>query len=328
MIENIIKEIMRIKNNTCCDTAFNIVDGKFSGKNEFVILIKPECFAVNRTENIEKVVDLILEVLKKNNVSIGAYRIFNGEYSRIHSLIENEYYILNRGARYGLSHIAYVNRERINKSNVGKIILGAYGFLALSKKFNEESLEQLTEITPCAKIGNGTYTIDVEEDGNVYTVINPFHPFQLTHFNATGSITVALMCRSDTTYAQLASEMIGHYIPSMALQQSIRGKLFLLQKELDIQINNLYNGVHISPSPLEGAIGFYRYWDKNLYNLLGQTNCECELKRSLKNKVDLISLSENPTFYINGEYQDLFGAVEGKDLTEVADVIKNGFLYI
>lgn len=323
MIEKIIEEVMKIKNDVGPASFFNVVNPKFSGENEFVVLIKPECFVSKNAENIKAVINVILNILKRNNVSIGAYRIFNGGYSRIHALIENEYYILNRGARYGVSHLTYANREKINKASMGKIIIGAYGFLNLSKKYDEESLEQLTESIPCTKIGNGTYTVDVVENGNVYTVINPFHPFQLMHFNNRESITVALICRSDTKYTKLAMEMIGHYIPSRASKHSIRGELFLLQQELEIKINNLYNGVHISPSPLEGAIGFYRYCPDNINELLGKTNLERELDKHFNNKVNLMNLNENPTFYIKGEYTDIFEAVEGKDLYDVVDVIKS-----
>lgn len=304
-------------------TIMEIEEQNLIYENEFVLLIKPECFFKfeDNQKNIKEILAYIMNKLKHYNVNIVGSIIFNGKYAASRGIIENEYYILNKNARYGINHLATNNRQKIFRNYSDYIPIGAYGFLKLAPEYTAQSLELITETQLSDKIGNGTYVCPITYNNDKYAVINAFHPYQVEHFNSENNITLVLLCNTNTNYELLADSLVGFYSPEKAIEGSIRKYLYDRQTELGLYINNLYNAVHISPSPLEGILGFWRY-SSVIRNDISKTY----LGKALSNIIPyekIEELVENPTINYNDKYMDLFEVCERKNALEIIKILEN-----
>lgn len=319
MIDKIFNSVKAIQNGSMMNFEYNVEKSINCGKNEFVILIKPECFF---TYALYDVIDSILGICNEYNIAILGFNAFNGIYAQKFAYIENEYYMLNRGARYGFDHLPMEYKEMIKRKYGDAIVLGAYGFLEYAKlNYTAKSLEEITEKHISDKIGNGTYVLPLEYKGDQYAIINAFHPEQLNHFYSPKHITVALICASDTDYKELVNNCIGNYVPLKAESGSIRHHLYQHQEEYGLVINNLFNGVHISPSPLEGIFGYYRYSKKYKYGLSQISLCK-KLAAMGIGTDKIFSFLENPIFYYRGRGEDVFNLCESKNSYEIISMIQ------
>ena len=76
----------------------------------------------------------------------------------------------------------------------------------------------------------------------------------------------------------------------------------------------------VSPSPLEGILGFYRYSNKIRDNIT-QTYLGGLLASKYK-EYQIEEFMENPTVFFNGVNMDLFEICEHKNADEIAEIIK------
>jgi hypothetical protein len=290
--------------------------------NEFVVLLKPECFKIRIDKEFTKLMDYINNMFNKYEVQVIGASIFNGDHARKYSLIESEYYMLNKGARYGYLYLPTTYQRDIRLQYDDCEVIGAYNFILTNKHgITSTELEQKTSTSPSDKIGNGTYILSLEYGENKYAVINAFHPEQLEHFYKKENITTAILCRSHTEYNTLSENMVGHYVPSNSKPDSIRYYMYKNQKEMGIQINNFFNGIHISPSPLEGIFGYYRYSSFFRKSLL-TTYLGSELSALGLSCGKICSFIQNPLITHQNETVDLFGMCENKDTEDIIKIIK------
>lgn len=323
MNNKIYNSVKKIKEGVLnCDEYY--MDQRTEQKNEFIILIKPECF--NNIDSMFGIINSIYDICLKNGVLISGFKAFDGSYAKENAYIENEYYVLNRSAHYGFDHVPFAYQAVLRKEYDGYNIISAYSFLNHAKKdYTAKSLEEVTEIRLSDKIGNGTYVLPIEYDNKKYAIINAFHPEQINHFYNPKHITVALFCQSDMDYKYLADNCIGNYVPERAAQSSIRYYLFQNQEYFNLTINKLFNGVHISPSPLEGIFGYYRY--SQYYKADPSRSYLYRQILNLGVRPDqFFSLIENPSFLYNGKVVDIFGLCETKNAEEIVKIISELFI--
>lgn len=65
----------------------------------------------------------------------------NGEYLKVNSLIEKQYYMLNLGSKYGITYLPIKKQNEIRNKYKDIEIIGAYEFLSKYKEIDELSLE-------------------------------------------------------------------------------------------------------------------------------------------------------------------------------------------
>lgn len=318
MINKIFDSVKNIKSGNLLYDEYN-KEQQSSRRNEFVVLIKPECFKV--TDSMYDIVNAILTICENNKVTVNGFKAFNGNYAKEMAYIENEYYVLNRSARYGFDHIPFAYQSEIIRKYPECTTISAYGFLYHSNgDYTAKTLEEVTETRLSDKIGNGTYILPIEYHGEKYAVINPFHPEQINHFYNSKHITVALFCQSDMDYSMLANHCIGNYVPERAEKSSIRYHLYNNQGKYGLTINRLFNGVHISPSPLEGMFGYYRY-SRYYRQDLSRSSLYRRIVDMRIRPDQIFALIENPTFSYNGELVDIFGLCESKNSEDILSIL-------
>lgn len=323
MNDGIFNAVKRIKEGSLMNFEYT-TEIQTEHKNEFVIILKPECFI--SSHSAFDVVNSIFNICRDHDIVIHGFNAFNGLYAQRQAYIENEYYMLNRGARYGFDHLPFEYKAEIKRRYEDYIIIGAYGFLEFANNdYTAKSLEEVTETRLSDKIGNGTYVLPLQYKDENYAIINAFHPEQVNHFNNPQHITIALFCSSNTDYSTLASKCIGHYVPERAEQGSIRHYLYRFQEKYGITINNLFNGVHISPSPLEGMFGFYRYSKYFRQDLSRSLLCKNLIDIGLR--IDQVySLLDNPTCLYREKITDIFNLCEAHNAEEIITLIQEIYL--
>ncbi|WP_271003479.1 hypothetical protein [Listeria seeligeri] len=311
-------ELVRKKNVPACDNAISYSENGKKYSNQFIIMIKPECL-YSRNENTKEIIKLLINNLIKSNIEIGAAFSMNGRYIAQNSIIENQYFMLNKYAHLGLGSVP-LNTVRNLESRVEKVnVIGAFNFLELySDHFDEALLERIAHKNGSEKLGNGLYLLHLIHDNIPYGIINAFHPYQKKHFCNENSNLILLECYSNQPYWKLDEEIIGNFKPSDARENSIRSMLFRNQEKLGITINTMFNGVHVSPSPLEGLKALQLYFkgidiiDTNLGNQLVELGFNYNQIQNLLN---------NPYVIEGNKHVTLFDKVEGRDTEEILEYL-------
>lgn len=321
MKDNTIDRI--IENLKECDKTSNKIEllkynttNKFIGlENQFLIMIKPECLNYKNGVCIDKILQTFFNKLEEFNVEVNSSSIINGKYLKEYKLIENQYSILNKGAKKGLNSIP---KECIDlvKSKFNSIsIMGAYDFISKSGMSAAE-LEKISHERGSIKIGNGTYILLLEHDGKKFGIINAFHPNQLEHFYNVDNNIIVFNCSSNTNYEVLAKDLIGFFNPREANENSLRGYIFENSKDIGLEnVGIFFNGFHISPSPLEGMFATVRYCIDNSGEQISilKTKLGKELHESGLSATDINMLSSNPYIKIRNTMTSVFDICEGKD---------------
>lgn len=198
--------------------------------NQFLVILKPEICEIGEGIKTEEIIWHTLKTFSENGISVNAAHVFNDKYIRLHSIVENQYSILNIGSRLGLSHMSHIYQNRVKKLYGDHIIVGAYDFLQRFTFFTAESLEKIAHEVGSIKLGNGTYLLSIEQEGVKYGVINAFHPRQVEHFRREQNSMVVLECTSNTDYKVICEKIIGNFNPQDASEGSLRNYLFKNEK--------------------------------------------------------------------------------------------------
>lgn len=289
--------------------------------NQFVILIKPECFMIG--VDYKTIIAALLEKCENHHISINGAYALNGVFIRKTGLIKEQYSALNEGAVNGLNQAPVYLVDIIRKKFGNVKIEGAYQFLEENPTITCKKLEELSHIKGSYKLGNGLYAFYFEEAATV--VINAFHPHQIEHFTNSDSVVIALICSSCYQYSKIGDYVIGNYNPQVAACNSMRYYIYINRNILGLsRVNIFYNGFHISPSPLEGMFAVIRYAKKNGPGQIGVADTilgRYMLSHGYRQN-DIEELSKNPYIKDNGKFRTLFDcAEENKD--DIQYVVKS-----
>ncbi|MEK3864605.1 hypothetical protein MHH60_14115 [Paenibacillus sp. FSL H7-0716] len=295
-------------------------------RNQFLIILKPECCDIKNGVNTVQILNKTFEIFEEMEIDIHSCFVFNGAYSQAYSTVEDQYSMLNNGARYGISSMFQHYKERITQEYPETCIMGAFEFLNQFKElFTIETLEQLAHEVGSAKVGNGTYLLHINVDGKKYGVINAFHPHQIKHFNRADSRIIVFDCLSNTDYERLAEDVVGFFKPENAKNGSLRSYLYNNKDSLNLkEVGTFYNGFHISPSPLEGMFGVLRYCNnENQIDLMvNNTNLGIKLKNIGLSDEQILGFKKNICCKENGKSQSIFDLFEGKNTEEIIEHLR------
>jgi len=302
----------------------NVTDNR---KNHFLIMMKPEVLNYRKGVNTDKVVSLTLRKFEEFNVDVKACFVAGGSFIQKRSLMEKQYFMLNKGCRTGLKDYPSDFCKSVEEKNRDCEIVGAYEFTDRYPEYTFDRLLHDSNEYGSRKIGNGLYMLDLDYKGRKYGILNAFHPKQLEHFNNSNSLMVFFDCASDTTYDNLAHRLIGFYDPSKADANSLRGEIYNNSAAYGIpNVEIMYNGFHISPSPLEGMFATLRYSEAFESSINKE---EININRKLIEKglsiEQIMNLKKNPCLLIDNEWRALFELAEGKDEDFIVDFIDKVF---
>lgn len=237
------------------------VEGCKETEMQFALIIKPEVFFTEEKES-RVIIQKVLESIELYEVKLDALYVMNGPYLKENHLIEEQYSILNKGARFGINSLNGISQDTIRQKYSGMRVMGAYEFLEMHPEVTATRLEKISHERGSEKEGNGLYIFPYYEY-NV-AIINAFHPHQVEHFYDEKNCMIVLLCSSETDYKVLQDNLVGNYNPEKASKGSLRNFIYENKYENKYENNvdigsTFYNCFHLSPSPLEGMFAVCRY---------------------------------------------------------------------
>jgi len=302
--------------------------GKDSSENQFVTFLKPEATAVQAGVDVKGILQIVFDALSRWNVEVGAVRLLNARYLEYYQIMDQHYGVINNISRHGFDAISATAREVLQKDfgsdlASGAEVLGGHQFLERFPAFSPFALATIADNLGSKKLAGGTYCLRLKVEGQIFLILNAFHPFQLEHFTAQGKVIVILETRSKTSWAILRQQLVGATIPANAAEGSIRRTLLNRHEELhmpDVSPGN--NGVHLSAGPLEGMVELQRFCSEpekgSQLDLRETCFGRLLLSKGLPQNL-LTELAKNPTLEIDGRSISAFDLTEEMDSDPAAE---------
>jgi|GEM_PF-6725471 len=324
-IINAVQECTQQTSSKKCVLPYDFSKSIKSYRHQFLIMIKPECLNIKKGVDVGAILKKFFEMAEHFHIKVNAIYAMNGDYLKNNHIMEQQYRMLNLGARHGISYMSQKRQNEIIEKYSDTEILGAFEFLNRYSSINEISLERASHKKGSDKLGNGSYLFVEEYDNKKFGIVNAFHPHQLSHFYKTNNVVITFDCSSNTGYNELSSDFVGFFNPKFASKLSLRGYLYSNYKSLGLDHVGIFlNGFHISPSPLEGMFATLRYCvgENGQAVTLSETRLGYELLSLNLNEIEILALQENP--YINYEknFDSLFSIAEDNNLDFVLKLLK------
>jgi hypothetical protein len=290
--------------------------------HQFVLFLKPEVTDLAAGVKVDAVIRLILETLEDWEVQVGAQRVLRGDYLEKHRIMDGHYGVINGISHGGRAAItASAEKQLVKlfaaKLDAGAAVLGGHEFLAQHPGFSPLALSTLSDNLGTAKLGGGTYALDMNLLGRSLVVLNPFHPYQLEPYYNPKSGIVVLECSSDRPWADLRQKLAGATEPSRAAEGSLRNKFLANKEALGLaDVSQGANGIHLSAGPLEGMVELRRFLtdhEAGTELALSQTVFGLRLEAAGLDDDTIADLAGNCTLVQHGHEVSAF------DLTEEVD---------
>ena len=320
----------------CRDTdmieQLKVGDGNW--ENEALMFIKPEVFALKDESSIEKVVQYMLDCLKKFDAKVDGICAVGGSFLGKNDVMSSHYGYINTVSNSASKALDDGFRKKIEeafKLEPGKYeVLGGHEFLKKYKGETPETLDKLWFEEKSVKLRSGLYVRHVRKDSVDTVLVNGFHPNQLFHFTNPSHKTVLLLIHSNTSWWKLKNEMIGATFPEKAVPESMRGMLYANAKEygFDSSITIANNCVHLSAGPFEGMAEIANFFGK-IIKLDVSKQQPILLKKMMSSGItldDALKSLDNPPIEYNGRSTDLFTATEDTDSDKAISVFKETVL--
>jgi hypothetical protein len=228
-----------------------------NAENQFAIFLKPEITALQDGVKFAELLHFILGTLQQWEVRLGAIRLLRSDYLARHEIMDQHYGVINKISKHGEHAISEKARTILRNKfcqevDSGAEILGGHQFLARFPAFSAFALSTLSDNLGVTKLGPGTYCLRVIVGGEVFLVLNAFHPYQLENFTTGNKVIVVMEGSSFSSWADLRHKMVGATNPAFAFQGSIRHGLLSRSEEFCLQnVSQSANGIHLSAGPLE-----------------------------------------------------------------------------
>jgi nucleoside diphosphate kinase len=296
------------------------------GRNHFVLFLKPELLGVGDGVEVEAILQLFLDALRRYAVNVGAIRVLNGPYLGRYSIMEEHYGVINRASRLGEKALSEGTRKKLMAECVGvDRILGGHEFLKEFPEVSAFALNILSDTVKTKRIAAGKYYSAVDVAGERIVVLNPFHPQQVLHYTAPGRAIVVLECASDTDWAVLRQAMTGATDPAKAAAGSIRRLLLDKKSKLGLRdVGTASNGVHCSAGPLEAMLEYCRFFSdhaKKKAIKLADTPFGRTLAGQGIGKKELATLAKNPLLGKESGGAYAFNLTEEKNSNAAANLL-------
>lgn len=297
--------------------------------NELLFFVKPEITQSTKL-SIEKVLRLIFQAFEDYDLKISGLIILGAEGLKKYDLLSKHYGVINTISKSGLKVLSEKAKITFNttfQNNIENVkILGAFEFIEKFTFFNELSLNVLWENKENYKLSGGTYCEKIKVFEEEIYLLNGFHPYQISHYTKEGSSIIVFILQTNTNWKILRNEMIGATDPSKADKNSLRRVFFDNKDNLGTsQINQGYNGVHLSAGPIEALSEIMRFmsnYNENQKLKIKDTGIGTfMLKEGLKEE-DVSLLLDNPVLNVNGQKITAFDLTEEMDLNDCVNLLK------
>lgn len=312
LISSITEEI---KLNTKTPLSKLLFTQQTDGKNEFLVILKPELFAYTSQKQQADILKYIFKVFAEYHFEVENIRLLNAAFLKQNQIIDQHYGLINAAARDIHSHInieAISNFEKIYKTSFETA--SVFGAIELLKHqlISEEELAELWRNCEIKRLASGIFCGKVNHQKSDLYIINGFHPPQIKHFITDNRITITMQASSNTNWEMARQQMIGNTYPEKANGNSIRGSLYKQYDNFGFNnVSYVLNGIHLSAGPLEGLLELIRFNTPHtdIMSAIGQFKFGQQLKENFSaSQIELIL--SNPCVIFNNKATSLF------DLTE------------
>jgi hypothetical protein len=298
--------------------------------NEFVLFLKPELTAVSRA-GFDKTAQLIDQHLERFGQEVVMATALEASYIARHRIAEQHYGVINQVSEQGALALSQEAQEKLAadfpRAQAGNYqLLGGHEFLRRYPFFTPEALAVFHDNLENHKLAPGTHCVKAVVRGAQVLLFNGFHPEQLLYFTTPGTVILALIVRSKTSWKSIRQELAGATNPAKAAAGSIRGALYERRQELGLaEVSSGRNGVHVSAGPVEGMVEVGRYVSN--FDEAGKTiHPEATtfgklLLRSGFDRDAVRRLAENPTVEHGGRRVPLFDLTEEVDAADALERI-------
>jgi hypothetical protein len=236
-------------------------DNIMCNPNCFLIVLKPEVTVSPAAER------LVMDLLRAHDVTVRRRRPVPGDVVRREGVYRALYRELAAVAAEGLPRLTPTVRDA-GAAHFGarwteRGVLSADQVLAADPSTTPLSLRRLTTGPDTVKLAANTYATPMVLDGDDIVVLNAFVPFQRAWLEDPARALLLCECVTDMGWPAVRRDVIGFFDPARAERRSIRGALSARQHELGLRdpIGIAYNGVHVSPGPLEAMFQLSALFD-------------------------------------------------------------------
>lgn len=237
-----------------------------TSQNQFTIFLKPETTAIQEGAELDEILRYILRTFEKWAVEIGGVRILTADYLARHEIMDRHYGVINKISKHGDHAISVkakqtLDKEFANDLESGAEVLGGHQFLARFSAFSAFALAVLSDNMGVQKLAGGTYCLRIQINGEIFLILNAFHPYQLENFTTGNKAIVVMEGRSNSDWVDLRRKMLGATNPVYAFQGSIRQTLLNQRERFGLtNVSQSANGIHLSAGPLEGMVELQRFF--------------------------------------------------------------------
>ena len=267
--------------------------------------------------------------LEEYGVSLGSLAVLSASYLDRHAVMQNHYGVINKVSRLGEEGISDDAKAKLHEAfgeliDGGAPVMGGTQILEAHSDLTPSSFNEIWERKRSTKLAGGTYAVDVEVDGKTIIALNGFHPEQINHFVAPGRRIAVGAVRSTRSWADLRGKLIGATDPTKAEAGSIRADLLAKKDELGLaEVNQGFNGVHLSAGPLEGLVELVRFASDRAAGTelaVGDTCFGRLLSQAGASDARIQELMGNPDLEADGKQVSAFDLTEEVD---AADAVKS-----
>ncbi|MER3124984.1 hypothetical protein ABQG68_06150 [Bacillus pumilus] len=245
---------------------YEIEKQQCKNQHHLLLMLKPELTSIHKGVQLDRILDELLVRLDDRDVEIGAIRVISSLYLKEKKIIESQYGMLNKISKNGLSELSDAAKKMLIKKypefkKKEHLIYGGHQFLQKYQELTPYGLELLTRNVEVDKLGAGTYAIEAEVDGEKMLLLNSFHPCQIEWFTAPAKAVIVIECFSKQPMRMLREDFIGTTDPKEAKAGSFKHMLLTEQKRFGLSnVCTRFNGIHLSPGPVEAMAGIVHYF--------------------------------------------------------------------
>src|ERR1022692_4028291 len=172
-------EILEASQSSLREIVLKSVELKTQRQNQFLLLLKPECFLRANRSQSRGLIELILTTLSAFGVEIGGAILISGERLSEASVMDRHYGYINRmsqSASIELTAAISTKLRHLVGAPANARIFGGHELLRRQPSLDPTSLNDLWATRPAMRLRSGLYAELHELDAEPIVVINGFHP--------------------------------------------------------------------------------------------------------------------------------------------------------
>jgi hypothetical protein len=316
LAERVAAAVVEPRGGNALDLRAMAFAGAPEEQHRFLLLVKPELLDARRGDTVRAVLTALFEHLNCWGVSLGGVRVLPPRFNRRRRVVERVYERLASVSSRGFAGLSECHRRRLRDefgpdADGEEHVRGGGRFLAEQPGLTPWGLSVLTDNIGVRKLGSGVYACRAAVASRRLVLLNSFFPFQLDWLS--GGCMVALECFTAHTWDSLRDRVVGFVDPPRAEPASFRRRLFENAESLGLGgLCIAFNGVHVSPGPLEALAQLTAVFGVSLEESLSRTTLGAALVEGLGGGAGWGKVFENPDVETDGGVCPLFELTENR----------------